>query len=96
MIEGSRMSQAIWKVMLRPQGDRNYHYAATKHSRQAPRRGEAISLRDIDDKLVKAVIEYVRDEPNTRPPQLAVDSAQHFCYPSARVRTASELQGGEA
>ena len=60
------MSQAIWKIMLRRRGDRNYHYAATKHSRQAPRRGEAVSVRDIDDRRVKAVIEYVRDEPNTR------------------------------
>ena len=60
------MSQAIWKIMLRRRGHHNYHYAATKHSRQAPRRGEAVSVRGIDHRLVKAVIEYVRDEPNTR------------------------------
>ncbi len=60
------MSQAIWKVMLRPQGDRNYHYAATKHSRKAPKRGETIGVRDIDDRRVKAVIEHVRRELNAR------------------------------
>ena len=60
------MSQAIWKVMLRPRGQRDYHYAATKHSRKAPKRGETIGLRDIDDRRVKAVIEHVRGEPNVR------------------------------
>jgi hypothetical protein len=60
------MSQAFWKIMLRLQEHRNYHYAATKHSRQAPRRGEAVSVRDIDDRRIKAVIEYVRDEPSRR------------------------------
>ena len=33
---------------------------------RAPKKGEAISLRDIDDTLVKAVIEHVRHEQRAR------------------------------
>ena len=52
--------------MLRRQADRNYHYAATKHSHRAPKKGEAISMRDIDDTLVKAAIVNVRHERRAR------------------------------
>ncbi len=54
--KANRMAKAIWKIMLRRQAQRNYHYTATKHSRRAPKRGEAISVRDTDATLVKAVM----------------------------------------
>jgi hypothetical protein len=64
--KANRVAKATWKIMLRRQVDRNHHYAATKHSRRAPKKGEAISLRDIDDTLVKAVITNVRPERRAR------------------------------
>ncbi len=64
--KANRMAKAIWKIMLRRQAQRNYHYTATKHSRRAPKRGEAISVRDTDATLVKAVIGNVRHEQRAR------------------------------
>jgi hypothetical protein len=52
----------IWKVMLRRRGHRSYHYAATKYSQRDPRRGEAITVRNLDNTLVKAVIAHIARE----------------------------------
>jgi hypothetical protein len=52
----------IWKVMLRRRGHRNYHYAATKYSRRDPQRGETITVRNLDNTSVKAVIAHIARE----------------------------------
>ncbi len=80
--KANRMAKAIWKIMLRRQAQRNYHYTATKHSRRAPKRGEAISVRDTDATLVKAVmlvkavIGNVRHEQRARHPLTRVFTVQ--------------------
>jgi len=57
--------KAIWRVMLRPRGDHNHHYAATHRNQPVPRKGQIINVRDVDGRLVIAVIEGARRE-NTR------------------------------
>jgi hypothetical protein len=55
--------------MLRRRGHPDYHYAATTRSRQDPKRGEAIRVRDIDEVIIKGVIAYidrVKDERKRR------------------------------
>ncbi len=47
------------KVMLRRRGLREYHYATTKRFSRAPQIGETIRVRDIDGKLVKAIVRSV-------------------------------------
>jgi hypothetical protein len=54
------------KVMLRRRGHREYHYATTKRFLGVPQRGETIDLRDIDGKLVKAVVQSVAPERSKR------------------------------
>jgi hypothetical protein len=48
--------------MLRPQGDHDHHYAATHRKQRVPRKGQIINVRDVDGRLVIAVIESVRRE----------------------------------
>ncbi len=59
---GVMVKAVIWKVMLRRRGHRSYHYAATKYSQRDPRRGEAITVRNLDNTLVKAVIAHIARE----------------------------------
>ncbi len=56
----------IWKVKLRRGGHRHYHYASASRRSRMPQRGEIINVRDIDGRLVKAVIEHVSREDRVR------------------------------
>jgi len=54
--------KAIWRVMLRPRGDHDHHYAATHRNQRVPRKGQIINVRDVDGTLINAVIESVSRE----------------------------------
>jgi guanylate kinase len=51
-------------MMMRRLGQQEYHYASTKRFARKARRGEAITLRDVDGDLVKTVITHVRRGPS--------------------------------
>ncbi len=52
--------------MLRRREHRHYHYAAASRRSRIPQRGEIINVRDIDGRLVKAVIDHVSREDHVR------------------------------
>ncbi len=54
--------KAIWRVMLRPRGDHDHHYAATHRNQRVPRKGQIINVRDVNGRLVIAIIESVSRE----------------------------------
>jgi guanylate kinase len=53
-----------FRAVIRRLGQQEYHYASTKRFARKARSGEAITLRDVDGDLVKAVITHVRRGPS--------------------------------